>query len=262
MSPSKDLRSKVTRRELLGLIGIAGVAAVAGCDDDGGSPDTTVTPQAPTLSAEATTGVSGTPPPSALNCVLTPEMTEGPFFVDEGLNRSDITSDPSDGSVAAGTPLKLGLTVFSVEGDTCVPVSGAAVDIWHCDAEGLYSDVAANGTAGRKFLRGYQLTDENGACQFTTVYPGWYMGRAVHIHVKVRTDPDSAEGQEVTSQFFFDDALSEQVFAAGPYVDRGSPDTTNATDMIYQDGGRQMQVALTPEGEGYAGSFTLGLQMA
>jgi protocatechuate 3,4-dioxygenase beta subunit len=261
MAPYKDLRSRVTRRELLGMMGAAGVAAAVACDDDGGEGDATSTTDETAAAPTATTGVSGTPSPSALNCVVSPQMTEGPYFVDEQLNRSDVREDPSDGSVSEGTLLTLALRVYSVEGDSCVPVSGAHVDIWHCNAEGLYSDVEANGTVGQKFLRGYQLTDDAGACEFTTVYPGWYTGRAVHIHVKVRTDPDSEQGYEFTSQFFFDDALTEQVFAEAPYADRGSPDTTNATDNIYQTGGDQMLLNLSPEGDGYAVSFSVGMQI-
>jgi protocatechuate 3,4-dioxygenase beta subunit len=261
MAPNKDLRSRVTRRELLGMFGAAGVAAIVACDDDSGSSDATSTP-GEASAATPTTGVGGTPSPSTLNCVVSPQMTEGPYFVDEELNRSDIREDPSDGSLSEGAPLNLALSVFSVEGDACVPVSGAHVDIWHCNAEGLYSDVEANDTVGRKFLRGYQLTDDAGACRFTTIFPGWYMGRAVHIHVKVRTDPGSEQGYEFTSQLFFDDALTEQVFAEAPYSSRGTPDTTNATDNIYRNGGDQMVLALSPEGDGYAGSFTIGMQIA
>jgi protocatechuate 3,4-dioxygenase beta subunit len=256
---------------MLGLIGAAGVAAIAGCDDDAGSGQPTHTP-AGASPATPTAGVTGTPASSTVNCIVSPEMTEGPYFVDEMLNRSDITSDASDGSVSEGAPLHLSLTILSLQGDACVPVSGAHVDIWHCDAEGRYSDVAANDTVGRKFLRGYQLTDASGMAEFTTIYPGWYTGRAVHIHVKVRTDPDSEQGYELTSQFFFDDDLTEQVFAEAPYSSRGSPDTTNASDNIYQNGGDQMLLALSPQpvgvvgaagvDDGYAGSFSLGLQMS
>jgi len=260
MAANRHRRSRLTRREMLGLIGAVGVV-FAGCDDDSGSGEATSTP-GEASAATATAGATGTPASSSVNCVVSPEMTEGPYFVDEQLNRSDIRSDPSDGSMSEGVPVTLNLKVLQVDGDACVPVSGAAVDIWHCDGEGLYSDVQANGTVGRKFLRGYQLTDESGACQFTTIYPGWYMGRAVHIHVKVRTDPGSAQGHEVTSQFFFDDALSDQVYTEAPYNSRGSRDMLNADDNIYQGGGNQMLLDLTQEGDGYAGSFSLGLQMS
>src|SRR5437667_172656 len=99
------------------------------------------------------------------------------------LNRSDIRIDPADGSTRPGTLLTLAITVTNV-GSTCTPLAGAHVDIWHCDASGLYSDEQANNTVGKKFLRGYQIADDNGAVNFTTVYPGWYNGRTVHIHVR------------------------------------------------------------------------------
>lgn len=164
--------------------------------------------------------------------------------------------------MSEGVPLNLALSVFSVDGETCTPVSGAHVDIWHCDGAGRYSDVQANDTVGRKFLRGYQLTDGSGACAFTTIYPGWYTGRALHIHVKVRTDPDSEQGYELTSQLFFDDALTDEVFTEAPYSSRGSRDMLNADDNIYQNGGDQMVLDLAEEGDGYAGSFGLGMQMS
>ena len=106
------------------------------------------------------------------------------------LNRSDITSDPSDGSVAEGVPLRLTIGVYQAGADVCEPVSGAIVDVWQCDAFGVYSDVSGLGieSLGRKFLRGFQVTDDSGVVEFQTIYPGWYMGRTVHIHFKVRTE--------------------------------------------------------------------------
>src|SRR5439155_8358496 len=140
-----------------------------------------------------------------------PQVTEGPFAVDGRLNRSDIRSNTSDGAVKDGVPLVLSLQVSQLTAGGCVPLVGATFDLWHCDALGTYSDVTDVGqgfaTKGQNFLRGYQLTDANGMVQFTTIFPGWYTGRAVHMHFKVRTDPTSSSGYEATSQFFFDDAL-------------------------------------------------------
>jgi protocatechuate 3,4-dioxygenase beta subunit len=189
-------------------------------------------------------------------------MTEGPYFVDELLNRSDIREDPSDGSIEEGVPLRLAVTVAQVNGDACTPLTGALVDVWHCNAGGLYSDVEQNNTVGQKFLRGYQLTNEDGVAEFTTVYPGWYMGRAVHIHTKVRLDPDADQGFEFTSQFFFDEAVTDQAYTQAPYSSRGARDTLNETDNIYSGGGDQMLLALTPEGEGYLGTISIGVQMS
>jgi protocatechuate 3,4-dioxygenase beta subunit len=256
------LQRKVSRREVLGLMAAAGAAAIVGCgDDDGDSTRPTATEPSATQPPSSTSAATATRAPE-LSCVVSPEMTEGPYFVDEMLNRSDIREDPSDGSVVEGTPLFLTLAIYQVTGEACTPLSGALVDIWHCDAAGRYSDVAQNGTAGQKFLRGYQLTNENGAVSFTSVYPGWYTGRAVHIHMKVRTDPGSEQGFEFTSQLFFDDVLTEQVYAQAPYSKRGAPDTLNENDSIYQGGGSQMLLALSPQSDGYAGSMNIGVQMS
>jgi len=115
---------------------------------------------------------------------------------------------------------------------------------------------------GRKFLRGYQLTDESGAARFTTIYPGWYTSRAVHIHFKVRTDPGLASGYEFTSQLFFDEAVTDQVHAQSPYSSRGARDTLNADDMIYAGGGDQMLLPLTQDGQGYAAAINAGVRMS
>ena len=159
---------------------------------------------------------------AALACVLTPDKTEGPYFVDERLNRADIRVDPSNGSVQPGVPLRLTITVLDMD-NACAPVAGAAVDIWHANAEGRYSDVSANGTVGRKYLRGYQVTDANGAVQFTTVYPGWYSGRAIHIHFKIRKFDGSSTTYEFTSQIFFDESVNQAVLAEGPSARAGRP---------------------------------------
>ena len=121
--------------------------------------------------------VRGREAQAAASCVLTPAKTEGPYFVDERLNRSDIRVDPVDGSVQDGVKLTLRFAVVRSDGD-CAPVSGAQVDVWHANAGGLYSDVSANGTVGHKYLRGYQVTDVDGAAEFVTIFPGWYRGRA------------------------------------------------------------------------------------
>ena len=117
-------------------------------------------------------------------CVLTPAQTEGPYFVDERLDRSDVREDPATGAARPGAVLTLDLGVAAVDGARCMPLRGAIVDIWQCDALGNYSDV--NDSRGQRFLRGYQATDANGRVRFTTIYPGAYPGRAVHIHFKIR----------------------------------------------------------------------------
>jgi protocatechuate 3,4-dioxygenase beta subunit len=157
---------------------------------------------------------------------------EGPYFVDERLNRSDIRSDPTDGRVKPGTPLALTLLISRLGIGDCQPLPGAQVDIWHCDAQGVYSDVQDQefNTIGQKFLRGYQITDARGEARFVTLYPGWYPGRTVHIHFKIRTTPVAKRSFEFTSQLYFDDGLTDRVHTATPYVENGPRTARNQHD--------------------------------
>jgi len=233
------IKRRISRRETLVLMGGAALAVAVGCgaDDDSGAgaTNTTAGSSAATATAVATTpaattatatqAASLTATAAPVSCVITPELTEGPYFVDERLNRSAIR----DGQ--PGVPVTIALGVSEV-GDICTPISGATVDMWHCDALGVYSDVSGN---PETFLRGYQVTDADGQVQFVTLFPGWYSGRAIHIHFKVRTDPDSPSGREFTSQFFFDEATVDAVLQVSPYNQKGSPDVRNASDNIYRD---------------------------
>jgi len=153
--------------------------------------------------------------------------------VDEILHRSDIRVDPADNSVQEGFPLILTLNLSRIDNRAITPLTGVFVDIRHCNAAGVYSDVAAQNSVGKKFLRGYQVTDRNGQVEFKTVYPGWYNGRAVHIHSKVRFFSGREETYEFTSQFFFDEDLTDAVYTKAPYAGRGMRDTRNGTDGIY-----------------------------
>ena len=180
----------------------------------------------------------------AVTCVLSPELTEGPYYVPGEAVRRNITEGKP------GTALRLHLTVVSAS--TCKPIKGAAVDVWHADADGAYSGVS--GKAGT-FLRGVQKTDRNGLAVFDTIYPGWYRGRAVHIHVKVHTG-----GKVVhTGQFFFPDALTDEVYKAAPYSARGKPDVTDAADSIYRNGGSKSLLRVKASGAGYVGSIVMGV---
>ena len=302
----------LTRRDLLGFAarGAAGVVVSQSLIACGASA---------AADAGAGAGVPGAPP-----CVLTAALTEGPFFVDERLNRSDIRSDPGTGRVVAGVPLALQFTVSRVARGACTPLTGAYLDVWHADAGGAYSDVEGGGfppggpprggrppggfggrgrppggppdrppgppprrpaevprdsvagqpgrdgnprtgTVGQKFLRGYQVTDAAGVARFATVYPGWYQGRAVHVHFKLRLFAGAATTYEFTSQFFFDEALTDAVFARAPYAARAARDTRNATDGIYNSLSAAEKAALTltttRRGDGYAGVIDLGVQL-
>jgi len=224
---------RLSRRGVLAWAGGIGLAAlVPGCGEEGGD-----------AAPAGTTASTGAAP----SCVLMPELTEGPYYLDLDLVRRDITEG------RPGAPLDLAVTV--VDADSCAPIAGAAVDVWHCDAGGTYSGV--DGDSGT-FLRGIQMTGEDGRADFATVYPGWYRGRAVHVHLKVRL----GGGELHTGQLFFDDALTESVYVAEPYADRGTPDTPNAADAIYGQSRGATLVAVERAGEGYAGTVTLGVRRA
>src|SRR4051794_6041389 len=179
-----------------------------------------------------------------LACVQqTPTVTEGPYWVDEKLFRSDIRTDPNTGAARAGIPLALTINVQNIGGGACATVPGAYVDIWHCDAKGIYSDegtynpgggTGTVNTSGQKFLRGYQITDENGKVTFTTIYPGWYSGRTIHIHFRVRTYNGNTVLGNFVSQIFFDDAVNNVALASSAYARSTARDTTNSSDMVYR----------------------------
>jgi protocatechuate 3,4-dioxygenase beta subunit len=198
---------------------------------------------------------------AAASCIARPEQTEGPYFVDERLKRSDIRSDPTDGAVRPGTTLALGFVVSRLDGSACVPLPGAVVDLWHCDAEGVYSDVndPRFDTTGKRFLRGYQVTDANGEVRFVTIWPGWYPGRTVHVHFKIRLEPEAKKGFAFTSQLYFDDALTDVVHARAPYAPRGQRRLRNGADGIFRRGGDELLLAPTADGNGYATKFEIAL---
>jgi protocatechuate 3,4-dioxygenase beta subunit len=196
--------------------------------------------------------------------VVRPEQTAGPYFVDELLNRSDIRSDPATGAVSPGVPLELTFHVSRVAEAACAPLAGALVDVWHCDHLGVYSDVVDPrfDTIGQKFLRGYQVTDGDGIARFTTVFPGWYQGRTVHIHFKIRSAPEADPGFEFTSQLYFDDQLTDRIHALDPYAEKGPRTRRNAGDGIYSRGGSQLTLDTARQGDGLGAAFDIALQLA
>jgi protocatechuate 3,4-dioxygenase beta subunit len=246
----------LSRRRALGLLSAGVVAAVVGRRLVKRSAESTAE-----LALLGTADAAITP-----SCVVRPEQTEGPYFIDEKLNRSDIRSDPSDGSVRPGTPLRLAFHVSRVSGSSCSSLSGALVDVWQCDALGVYSDVRdvniGFDTRGKKFLRGYQTTDGNGIAEFLTVYPGWYPGRTVHIHFKIRSESSSRRGLEFTSQLYFDESITEEVHKRAPYNSKGRRATTNDADFAFRRGGKQLIPSLAKDAQGYAARFEIGLQMS
>jgi protocatechuate 3,4-dioxygenase beta subunit len=161
---------------------------------------------------------------AAVSCVLTPEQTEGPYYIAGEKLRRNIT----DGHPGAALLLR----AFVVDASTCRPIRNAAVDIWHADAAGVYSGFG-DGASSRTFMRGIQRTNAKGLAQFRTVYPGWYQGRTVHIHVKVHVSGSVVH----TGQLYFSDALTDAVYRRAPYNARGARDVRNASDGIYRNGG-------------------------
>jgi protocatechuate 3,4-dioxygenase beta subunit len=172
---------------------------------------------------------------AAADCpTLTGSETQGPYWVDEMLNRSDIRSDPTSGIVQQGLPLRLGINVSELTAGACGPLAGVYVDIWHCNAAGLYSDTAAQGTTGQRFLRGYQVTDNHGNVRFLTIYPGYYNGRTLHIHFRVRRFEGTTTVFNFTSQIYFNDAVTDGIFArVAPYSSRPARGTRNSNDGLY-----------------------------
>ncbi len=198
------------------------------------------------VSSEEAEGGNKAVETGAVSCVLTPELTEGPYYIAGEKVRRDIREGH------AGTLLTLHLRVLNVA--SCSPIKGAAVDIWHADAAGNYSGFGSD-TSSRTFMRGSQRTDATGLATFLTVYPGWYQGRTVHIHVKVHVG-----GRVVhTGQLFFPDTLTDAAYKKSPYASRPNRTTRNAQDSIYINGGKRGMLTVVKSGVGYVGTIAMGV---
>jgi hypothetical protein len=252
------------RRRFLKLGGLSALGVALGAcatDETGASGDAGAT-TGPSSAGGAGSTIAGATAgaPAALTaadfdglaiCTVVPEQTAGPFALDEQFDRRDITEG------FPGHPLRLGLRVVDA---ACAPVAGAAVEVWHTDATGDYSAFADGGggkdeAEGSTFLRGTQTADEQGIVEFQSIYPGWYPGRAVHVHVRVRVDDDLV----VTTQLYFDDAATEAVLTTGPYAEFGPPGTTNAEDGFAGDAAESGLLLVTTTAETTAGAGTLAL---
>lgn len=195
--------------------------------------------------------------PHADVCVMTPSSTEGPYYFDPKLVRADITEG------RPGVPITVRLQMVD---QACKPLSGARMDIWHCDALGLYSNYAGQGddsahpvsTKGATYLRGTQMADERGVVDFKSIYPGWYPGRTPHIHFKAFIDARSV----LTGQFFFPEAVSDLVYKSKPpYAGRKLPrDTSNARDFIARAAGPSTMVSVKDADAGYLISLVIGIK--
>ena len=222
--------ASLNRRQALAGFGSVSLGAlIAACSDD--------------ESPSRTTAESGaTDMDGARTCTLTAEQTEGPFYFDVDKIRADIREDRD------GTPLRLRVRVRDQDAG-CEPIRNAVVDIWHCDAEGSYS------ATGQTYLRGAQVTDRDGIAEFTTIYPGWYPGRTVHIHAKVHLDKETV----LTTQLYFDDTVSAHVFVKDPYPGESNRDGFNDDDGLYR---RDLELTLSRERDAYLGLITLDVTRA
>jgi protocatechuate 3,4-dioxygenase beta subunit len=279
---------RVSRRSLvrgIGALSFGGVLAACGGSAPDGTSQATGTPSASratgTPLATATSRTGAVPQAStaadlnglfagAGTCRLTPNTTQGPYYFDADKIRSDVREDRQ------GKRLRLAIKVQASEG--CAPIHNAVVEIWHCDAGGLYSGAEAQSTGGgrgpggpggtplggaggpgggdltptdaKRYLRGAQVTNADGIVQFTTIWPGWYRGRTVHVHVMVHV----SNTRVLTSQLMFDEALNAKVLAGAPYARHTGRDTFNDNDAIFQDA---MLMKVTPDGDGYLGAIVL-----
>jgi protocatechuate 3,4-dioxygenase beta subunit len=250
----------MSRRSALRLLGGAGLAVIAACATEGATsttaaaagPSTSAGTGSTTAGAGATTTFGG-----AGTCVLIPEETEGPYPLDLSGDEEFFRSDITEGR--PGVPLTLTLSLVDVNAG-CGPIEGARIDVWHCDADGVYSGVSqpGNDTTDQTFCRGIQLTDANGQATFQTVYPGWYQGRITHVHFEVFLD----SGLVATSQIAFPEEVTDAVYAVEPYAAKG-PNTSVrsvAEDMVFSDGSQYQMAAVTGGADArYIATLLLGL---
>jgi len=239
MSPLHEHLKRISRRDALGVLSAAAAAAVVGCGNSPTSPTSTTT-----TTPAAATGAA---------CAASPSETIGPYPSLTDLVRSDIREGKS------GTTVTLTLTVVNAN-NNCAAVPNAIVDIWQCDADGRYSQYSQpgfNGT-GQTFLRGIQTTDSSGRVTFTTIYPGWYQGRATHIHVEVTVDGRSVK----VTQIAFPETVTAAVYASGVYAAKGQNPTSNAGDMVFSDSLSSELATVTGDpASGYNATFTVGVSL-
>jgi protocatechuate 3,4-dioxygenase beta subunit len=260
------MERRITRRQALGTAGTAGAALLV----SRGALRALEGLVAATPAAAATT---------AGKVAVTPTMTEGPYWIDEMLRRFDVRANTTSASASAGAAqagVPLALTIKVLDAASGGGINGAHVDIWHANAYGLYSDEGGqpggSSTAGQNFLRGYQVTGVDagalaapvdGQVNFKTIWPGWYQGRAIHIHVRVRTYDGNAVATNYTTQIFFSDADNDAVLSAAAPYDTRSPrtdPTTDETDNILGSAKSTNVVPVTGSvADGFTATFTIGL---
>ena len=240
----------VSRRKALGLLGIAGAAVAAGCGSSSPTSPTTTT-TTPTTSTPTTPTPTPTPPIGTTGtCAVSPNETIGPYPSLADFTRSDIRESKQ------GLPVTLTISVVNTN-SSCAPVAGAVVDIWQCDADGNYSQYGSE--RNLTYLRGLQTTDSNGRVTFVTIYPGWYQGRATHIHVEVTINGRSAK----VTQIAFPEDITAQVYRTGVYASSGQNPTTNARDNVFSDGVADELITITggDTTSGYTATFQVGIAL-
>ena len=252
----------LNRRQALGAFGavtLSGLLAACGSDSETTGTVTSTDGRTSTVEAKTSTGASSgkltaAQFESAATCEVATELTEGPYYFDVDAIRSDIREDRE------GTLLRLGVRVRDAE--SCEPIENAVVDVWHCDALGLYSGFESASTGGpggsgrsddETYLRGAQATNGDGIAEFKTIYPGWYRGRTTHIHAKVHLDRTTL----LTTQFFTTRAMDDVVYARAPYSQDTGRDTFNEGDGIYAEQG---ELTLSEDGENVVGLITLDVR--
>jgi protocatechuate 3,4-dioxygenase beta subunit len=213
------------------------------------------TTYATSTSAAVSVTVTGA---TTATCSATLEGEEGPYFVDDsatGYLRSNILSNLDGSSTQTGVPLTLTVYVYDSE-NSCAAIQNVQVDIWHCNALGIYSAESSESTCSQSWLRGYQLTDANGMVSFTTILPGWYSGRTTHIHLRLRSTYDSTDTSgSNTMRVFFDQTLINTLdTTVAPYSSEGTNPTTNASDRVYsqQEDGTTLLTMTGSTSAGYA----------
>lgn len=244
----------LSRRETFGLLGKAGLGMAFG--------------GLLTLDAEAAYQAKVH---KAVKLVAAPAVTEGPFYVDEKLNRSNLLAGTTRPAVIHGVPLTLQIALFRISNGKYAPLKNAAVDVWQCDAHGVYSDIEQEmnheNTHGQNWLRGVQTSGADGLVRFATIFPGWYESRTTHIHFKVR-QPGATGGmaKEFTSQLFFDDKLADSVFTKAPYRPREKGGVYNANDMVFTErqvdgtqAGQHLMPEIHPSGKGFVAKYAIAL---
>lgn len=237
---------------MLRRIGLLGIGILTACGIRSSDAPRSQPPTPPPTVARSS--ASPVPIDDIPVCILTPQATEGPFYFDANRIRQNIVED------RVGAPLRMTVRVVRVDGG-CTPLKDALVDLWHVDASGAYSGYpgqpGGQDTSGQTFLRGTQVTDDEGVALFDTIYPGWYPGRTVHIHFKVHYRNNTYS----TSQFYFPDEFTDRVYSRTPYSDRPDRTTRNTDDSVLRGNPaeRDLLASVTEDGDGYFGVIMVGV---